>query len=74
MNRNLCDTPCFMGDDGRCAPGHDNGYEVVKDTTCFVATFNLPAILLPVAAPNAKVSMIADAGTPSVYVRVWRKA
>lgn len=39
-----------------------------------IVPFNLPAILLPVAAPNAKVSMIADAGAPTVYVRAWRKA
>ena len=40
-----------------------------------VAPFNLPAILLPVAAPNAQVSVKADIGTTTeVYVRAWRKA
>lgn len=39
------------------------------------APFNLPAILLPVAAPNAQVSVKADLGTTAeVYVRAWRKA
>lgn len=49
-------------------------YTAEYDISGETAPFNLPAILLPVAAPNAKVSMIADAGAPTVYVRVWRKA
>jgi hypothetical protein len=49
-------------------------YTAEYDISGETAIFNLPAILLPVAAPNAKVSMIADAGAPTVYVRVWRKA
>ena len=45
------------------------------DVTNLTAPFNLPALLLPTAAPNAKVSVKADIGTTTtVYVRAWRKA
>lgn len=48
-------------------------YDISGETT--PPSFNLPAILLPVAAPNAKVSIKADIGTTTdVYIRVWRKA
>lgn len=36
MNWNLYETPCFMDAEGTCTPGHDNGSEVVEDSTCFV--------------------------------------
>ena len=46
-------------------------YDISGET----APFNLPAILLPVAAPNAQVSVKSDIGTTTeVYVRAWRKA
>ena len=45
------------------------------DVSALVAPFNLPALLLPTTAPNAKVSVKADIGTTTtVYVRAWRKA
>ena len=50
-------------------------YTAEYDISGESAPFNLPAILLPVAAPNAQVSVKADIGTTTeVYVRAWRKA
>ena len=50
-------------------------YIAEYDISGELAPFNLPAILLPVAAPNAQVSVKADLGTTTeVYVRAWRKA
>jgi hypothetical protein len=36
MTWTLYDAPCFTSAEGTLAPGHDNGAEVIKDTTCFV--------------------------------------
>lgn len=51
-----------------------NSYEAQYDISGLSAPFNLPPISLPVAAPNAKVSIKGNAGSPEGYVRVWRKA
>jgi hypothetical protein len=50
-------------------------YIAEYDISGKTAPFNMPAILLPTAAPNAQVSVKADIGTTAeVYVRAWRKA
>jgi hypothetical protein len=47
-------------------------YDVSGETT---QPFNLPAISLPVAGPNAKISIKAvGAADGTGYIRVWRKA
>jgi hypothetical protein len=50
-------------------------YIAEYDISLESAPFNLPAIVLPVAGPNAKVSVKSDLGTTTTtYVRVWRQA